>query len=54
VAKRSRPVPHPMTRLSGAADFQPDYSYIRADLRRIGLIAGTFVVLLLLASLFVR
>jgi len=54
VAKRSRPVPYPMTRHSGAADFQPDYSYIRADLRRIGLIAGTFVALLLLASFFVR
>ena len=54
MAKRSRPVSHPMTRLSAAADFQPDYSYIRADLRRIGLIAGTFVVLLLIASLFVR
>jgi hypothetical protein len=37
-----------------SVEFQPDYSHIRADLRRIGLIAGTFVVVLLVASFFVR
>jgi len=55
VTKRSRSTAaRPLNRFSSSADFQPDYSHIRADLRRIGLIAGTFVVLLLLASLFVR
>jgi hypothetical protein len=36
------------------AEFQPDYSHIRADLRRIGLLAGIFILILLVASFFVR
>ena len=55
MTKRSRSVAsRPASRLSTGTEFQPDYSHIRADLRRIGLIAGTFVVLLVLASFFVR
>ncbi len=55
MTKRSRSVaPKSASRFSSAADFQPDYTHIRADLRRIGLIAGVFVVLLVVASFFVR
>ncbi|HSB89300.1 MAG TPA: hypothetical protein VLD63_04665 [Anaerolineales bacterium] len=55
MTKRSRSMAsRPAPRSMASTDFQPDYSHIRSDLRRIGVIAGTFVVLLLVASFFVR
>lgn len=54
MTKRSRSTPAFGARPTPSADFQPDYSHIRGDLRRIGLIAGAFVVLLVLASFFVK
>ena len=38
-------------RASAAPDFQPDYRYVRADLRRIAILAGAFLSLLILLSL---
>lgn len=35
------PTPQPRT-----TEFNPDYTYIRRDLRRIGVLAGTFFVIL--------
>jgi hypothetical protein len=35
-------------------DFNPDYSYVIKDLRRIGLLAGTFLAILILLSFFLR
>jgi hypothetical protein len=32
--------------------FNPDYSYVKKDLRRIGILAGTFVVALVILSFF--
>ncbi len=37
-----------------AAEFNPDYSYVRKDLKRIGLLAGSFFVILLVLSFFLR
>jgi hypothetical protein len=34
--------------------FNPDYSYVTKDLRRIGLLAGTFVTILVILSFFLR
>jgi hypothetical protein len=34
--------------------FEPDYSYVVQDLKRIGLLAGTFVTLLIILSFFLR
>jgi hypothetical protein len=35
-------------------EFNPDYSNTRKDLRRIGILAGTFFVLLIVLSFFLR
>ncbi len=35
-------------------EFNPDYTYIRRDLRRIGVLAGSFLVVLLALSFFLR
>jgi hypothetical protein len=39
---------------SAASDFNPDYSYVRKDLRRIGALAGTFLAILFILALFLR
>ncbi len=39
---------------SKAYEFKPDYSYVIKDLRRIGTLAGTFVLVLLVLSFFLR
>lgn len=33
-------------------DFSPDYSYVVKDLRRIGILAGTFFAVLIILSFF--
>ncbi len=35
-------------------DFNPDYSYVIKDLRRIGALAGTFFVVLIILSFFLN
>jgi hypothetical protein len=35
-------------------DFQPDYSYVVNDLKRIGVLAGSLVTLLIILSFFLR
>lgn len=35
-------------------DFQPDYTYVIEDLKRIGILAGSFVTLLIVLSIFLR
>jgi hypothetical protein len=39
---------------ASSTEFNPDYSYVRKDLRRIGILAGTFISLLILLSFFLR
>ena len=38
----------------GSHDFNPDYSYVVKDLKRIGVIAGSLVLLLIVISFFLR
>jgi len=35
-------------------EFQPDYSYVIKDLKRIGILAGSFVAILIVLSFFLR
>lgn len=42
------------TRGTVAADFNPDYTYVKQDLKRIGILAGSFFVILVVLSFFLR
>lgn len=42
------------TGFTRASEFNPDYSYVRKDLKRIGILAGSFFVVLVLLSFFLR
>jgi len=39
---------------SSTAEFKPDYSYVKKDLTRIGILAGSFFVILVVLSFFLR
>jgi hypothetical protein len=41
-------------RTTTAAEFNPDYSYVIKDLKRIGLLAGVFFVILIALSFIIR
>jgi hypothetical protein len=34
--------------------FNPDYSYVKKDLKRIGILAGTFLVIMVILSFFLQ
>lgn len=36
------------------AEFNPDYTHVRKDLTRIGLLAGSFIAFLVILSFFLR
>jgi hypothetical protein len=36
------------------AEFNPDYTYVKRDLTRIGMLAGTFFVVLIVLSFFIK
>ncbi len=42
------------TGVTRASEFNPDYGYVRKDLKRIGLLAGSFFVVLVILSFFLR
>lgn len=42
------------SRRISTAEFKPDYSYILKDLRRIGILAGSFFGILVILSFFLR
>jgi len=42
------------SRYTSASEFNPDYSYVIKDLRRIGILAGSFFVILIVLSFFLR
>jgi hypothetical protein len=50
----SAPAPAGVRSEGGPGEFNPDYGYVRSDLRRIGILAGTFLVLLVVLSLVVK
>jgi hypothetical protein len=35
-------------------EFKPDYTYVKQDLKRIAYLAGTFLVILIVLSFFLR
>jgi hypothetical protein len=35
-------------------EWNPDYSYVTRDLRRIGILAGSFITILVVLSFFLR
>ncbi len=37
-------------RITPAAEFKPDYSHVISDLKRIGVLAGSFFVILIVLS----
>lgn len=37
-----------------SSEFNPDYSYVRGDLRRIAILAGSFITILVVLSFFLR
>jgi hypothetical protein len=39
---------------SSPVEFSPDYTFIMKDLKRIGLMAGTFFTLLIILSFFLK
>ncbi|HSJ89717.1 MAG TPA: hypothetical protein VK909_21070 [Anaerolineales bacterium] len=45
-------------RMTGASnrevEFKPDYTHVKRDLSRIGVLAGSFFVLLIVLSFFIR
>ncbi|RPI88586.1 MAG: hypothetical protein EHM41_00750 [Chloroflexi bacterium] len=51
VATQSGQTPAVSTRSS---EFNPDYSYVIKDLRRIGILASTFILILVALSFFLR
>ncbi|NPV84787.1 MAG: hypothetical protein HPY45_02095 [Anaerolineae bacterium] len=42
------------SRLMSASEFNPDYSYVIKDLKRIGVLAGTFFAAIVVLSLFLK
>jgi hypothetical protein len=43
----------PINRLS-STDFNPDYTHVKNDLKRIAVLAGTFITILIVLSFFLR
>jgi hypothetical protein len=39
---------------TAATDFNPDYGPVKKDLKRIGILAGTFMAILVALSFFLR
>jgi hypothetical protein len=37
-----------------ATEFKPDYTQIKDDIKRIGILAGTFILILVVLSFFLR
>ena len=49
----SRQVPRPLSPVAAkTTEFNPDYSVTKRELRRIGILAGTFVAILVFLSIF--
>jgi len=44
----------PLSSTPAVEEFNPDYSSVKSDLKRIGLLAGSFFVILIVLSFFLR
>jgi hypothetical protein len=51
--KRSSTTVSMASSASSRAEFNPDYSYVKSDLRRIGLLAGIFTAALIILSFII-
>lgn len=47
-------IPRTSSNRSMTTEFNPDYSYVRSDLKRIGILASSFFVVLVILSFFLR
>lgn len=54
VAKTETATPKAAVSRTQSAEFNPDYSYVKKDLKRIGILAGSFFVVLVVLSFFLR
>ena len=55
MAKRNkRPSAASTASASRSVEFNPDYSYVKKDLARIGTLAGFFIVVLVVLSFFIK
>lgn len=43
-----------MTPATSRTEFNPDYTYVKKDLVRIGALAGFFIIVLIVLSFFLR
>lgn len=39
---------------SAVVEFNPDYTYVKKDLAKIGIMAGSFITILVILSFFLR
>lgn len=53
-AAGASPTRSSFSRRTTTAEFNPDYSYVVKDLKRIGLLAGTFFIILIALSFFIH
>ena len=42
------------TKSTTATEFNPDYTHVKHDLRRIGVLAGSFFAILIVLSFFIK
>ena len=56
MAKKSKRVTTTVSMASSSSrtEFNPDYTHVKKDLTRIGTLAGFFIVVLVVLSLFLR
>ena len=52
--KNKRPTAIRMATPAAPVEFNPDYSTVKKDLARIGVLAGTFFVLLIVLSFIIK
>lgn len=48
------PAPSAPGRRAAQAEFNPDYTYVIKDLKRIGTLAGSFFIILIVLSFFLK
>ncbi len=53
-SKRARVRRAAVPAVQSTVEFKPDYSDVKRDLKRIGMLAGTFFVVLIVLSFFLR
>jgi hypothetical protein len=54
MAKNNKRTTVTVTPSQSRAEFNPDYTYVKKDLARIGALAGFFIVVLVVLSFFLK